>query len=300
MPGKPSLRKKEVCRLTLDCAKKQAQVPRIQTQKLIPLFEWAYQQYHAAPHRAQDPLDVVHTYLDPKDREIAAFYGALLAYGNVTTIISSLKKVLSPFGESLHSSLSSDFERHRWEGFKHRFTTGEDILILSFWLGTAVSKHGSLEKFFIASDLPLNSPMKDLISDFVRRLWETPLPANLAKIKIKRNRNLKYLLSNPTDGSACKRLNMFFRWVVRNDDGIDLGLWKSLSPSQLMLPIDTHLLKVLTQLKWTRSKNVTWRTVEETTGYLRLISATDPIKYDFALCHLGMSGQKLPKEIPNG
>lgn len=261
--------------------------------QLLPLFEWAYEQYHAAPHRAQDPLDVVHTYLDPKDQEIVAFYGALLAYGNVTTILSSLRKALEPLGKSPYTSLQKDFETHRWEGFKHRFTTGEDLHVLSYWIGLAISEAGSLENFFVSTQRNLNLPMKDLISSFVSRLWDLPLPAHLKKTKEKRTRNLKYLLSNPEDGSACKRLNLFFRWVIRPKDGIDLGLWKQISPSKLMLPIDTHLLKVLKQLKWTRTNTVTWKTVEESTARLRLVSLEDPLKYDFALCHLGMSGEKL-------
>ncbi len=271
---------------------------KINKDKLVPLFEWAYREYHAKDHRSQDPLDVVHTYKDKRDREIAALYGALLAYGNVATIISSLKKTLKPLGVSPYESLLNLSNEDHWIGFKHRFTTGEDIQVLSFWMSRVLQSHGSLEKFFIDSKHSLDSPMKDLISDFVTRLWSIPLPKHLSPIKKRRERNLKYLLSNPSDGSACKRLNMFFRWVVREDDGIDLGLWKSISPSKLMLPIDTHLLKVLKQLKWTKSDSVTWKTVEETTGYLRQISQTDPLKYDFALCHLGISGKKLPKEVP--
>lgn len=274
-------------------------VAKINKDKLIPLFEWAYREYHAQTHRAQDPLDVVHSYRDKKDREVAAFYGALLAYGNVATIISSLKKTLHPMGTSPHQFLLALENPDHWNGFKHRFTTGEDIQVLSYWVGKALQSHGSLEKFFCSTEHPLDASMKVLISDFVKRLWQTPLPKSLTAIKKRRERNLKYLLSNPEDGSACKRLNMFFRWVVRQEDGIDLGLWKSIQPSKLMLPIDTHLLKVLRQLKWTRTNTVTWKTVEETTAYLRQISIEDPLKYDFALCHLGISGKKLPKEVPN-
>ncbi|NBT59700.1 DUF2400 family protein [bacterium] len=174
--------------------------------------------------------------------------------------------------------------------------TGEDIEIVLTRLQSVFRRHPSIEDFFLAEKN--QTSMKDLLGSFVSRLESEPLPDHLRKISKKRERNLKYLISHPGRGSACKRLNLFLRWVVRPKDGIDLGLWKRVSPSQLILPVDTHLLQVLRKLKWTRSEQATWNVAESATSRLRCFNPEDPIKYDFALCHLSMSGGslKLPKE----
>lgn len=135
--------------------------------------------------------------------------------------------------------------------------------------------------------------MLGLLSDFVTRFAAQPLPKGLEPRRLERARSLKYLLSDPLRGSACKRLNMYLRWMVREADEIDLGLWKCVKKEQLMLPVDTHLLKTLRILKWTSSKQATWKVVEEATERLRKYAPEDPIRYDFALCHLSMAGGKI-------
>jgi uncharacterized protein (TIGR02757 family) len=135
--------------------------------------------------------------------------------------------------------------------------------------------------------------MKERLSSFVTRLTAISLPPRLSGSLPSRARNLKYLVSNPVQGSACKRLNLFLRWVVRPKDGIDLGLWPNVPSSELMLPVDTHLLRILRDLRWTRSKTANWNVVEDSTARLRLYCPEDPVKYDFALCHLSMSGERI-------
>jgi uncharacterized protein (TIGR02757 family) len=256
-------------------------------------LEAAYQDFHSHYHRGRDPISLAHHYASPADKEIAGFLAAILAYGNVTTIINSVTKVLTRLGPSPYRAIiDGDFENH-FEGFRHRFTTGTDMEILCAWLRAALRSHGSLEAFFTAETPAGETDMRSRLSRFVRRLESGPLSPSLARRYAHRTRGLKYLLSDPMRGSACKRLNMFLRWMVRPDDGIDLGLWRTLAARELMLPVDTHLLKTLRLLKWTKSKQATWRVVEAATQRLRLYYPSDPIRYDFALCHLSMTGKSL-------
>ena len=264
------------------------------------ILERAYREFHSSYHREKDPIQLVHLYPRAKDKEIVGFITALLSYGSVGTILSSCRKVLAPLGSSPSSFLKNKNLKGLWSGFYHRFTTGDDIEILLSWTKSGLSKHLSLEDYFL---VPSNkNSIRELLSSFVQRLTAEPLPPHLRKVAHYRQRNLKYLLSDPARGSACKRLNMFLRWMIRPNDGIDLGLWKNIPAKDLILPIDTHLLKTLHRLKWTKSPNATWKVAEEATHQLRRICPEDPIKFDFALCHLSMSGHSIlnfAKGTPN-
>jgi uncharacterized protein (TIGR02757 family) len=262
------------------------------------LLDLAYTDFHSTYHREKDPVSLVHRFSDPRDQEVAAFLAALLSYGNVQTILGSVRHLFRIVGEGPFQNLLSwetkgDAPAKGLNSFRHRFTTGEDLEVILHWLSSALGSHGSLESFFCDTPYPLSSPVRDLLSDFVHRFSAQSLPIGLDEKRQRRRQSLKYLLSDPERGSACKRLNMFLRWVVRPKDGIDLGLWKMLSPAQLVLPVDTHLLRTLRALRWTRSKQATWKVTEEATRRLRQYSPEDPVRYDFALCHLSMSGENI-------
>jgi uncharacterized protein (TIGR02757 family) len=258
---------------------------------LAQILEKAYEEYHSVSHREKDPIKVVHQYTRPEDQEIIGFLTALLSYGSVPTILASVQRAVQPLGNSPQAFIKKQSLEGLWAGFYHRFTRGEDIEILLNWVKSALEKHSSLENYFLASEPKSN--MKELLSSFVRRLMNEPLPPHLKKVAKQRERNLKYLLSDPERGSACKRLNMFLRWMIRPDDGIDLGLWKKIPTKNLILPIDTHLLKTLHKLKWTKSQNASWKVAEEATEKLKKFCPEDPVRYDFALCHLSMSGSSI-------
>jgi len=263
------------------------QVPQA---KLKAALDLAFNDYHHEKQSRLDPISLVYPFANPKDREVIAFFVALISYGNVATILKSGEKLLLPLGKNPFDYLKSNEKLDLWRGFKHRFTTGDDIEILAHWVRGALKAQGSLEGFFVHSNPNPLAPMKVKLSQFVRGLTVQPLPSHLKPFLKLRSRNLKYLLSDPEQGSACKRLNMFLRWVVRPNDGVDLGLWKQISTSELMLPLDTHIVQTLKKLKWIRTENTNWKTVEIVTHKLREISKSDPIRYDFALCHLSMSG----------
>ena len=254
------------------------------------LLETAYSRFHGSFQRERDPISVVHSYSNRKDQEVAALLVASLSYGNVRSILQSTRKVLSALSDSPHSFLL-DGNPFKSSGFRHRFTVESDIQILCAWISSILRTHGSVEKFFLASE---STPtFRERMSGFVRRLRSIPIAKTLAAHYASRKRNMDYLISDPLDGSACKRLNMFLRWMVRPSDGIDLGLWSSVSPANLYLPVDTHVMSILKQLRWTQSKSATWRVVEQATERLREYCPEDPIRYDFALCHLSMEGHQL-------
>jgi uncharacterized protein (TIGR02757 family) len=261
--------------------------------KLKALFESAYRDFHSGHYREKDPISLVHRYSKPQDQEVAAFLTALISYGNVATILTNAGDILSRLGDRPHRRLVDTDISGLFSGFRHRFTAGIDVEILCTQLSILLRTHGSLEAFFSQDDAHLSPNLKSALSSFVRRFAAIPLPAALRTVAKNRQRSQKYLLSDPERGSACKRLNMFLRWMVRPEDGVDLGLWKKIKPGQLMLPVDTHLLQTLQILKWTKSNAATWKVSEEATLRLRHYDVNDPIRYDFALCHLSMTGKSI-------
>lgn len=264
---------------------------------LKSVLEIAYSKYHSTAERNLDPITFPHRYKNPADQEIVALFSALLAYGNVRTILGSVERVLGPLGIEPSQFFFNSAPQNVWQGFKHRFTTEEDIFLLGLWIHGALKSHGTLENFFIDTPSFKTASMKELLSSFIRRFTGQKLPSSLSPVLKKRERNIKYLLSDPERGSACKRLNLFLRWVARPNDGIDLGVWKSLNPERLMLPIDTHLLQTLRKLRWTSSNTANWKVVESATERLRTFCPEDPIRYDFSLCHLSMRGGSLKEYV---
>jgi len=263
-------------------------------QDIRALLERAYTDFHTSFRRERDPISVVHRYLKDDDQEIAAFFTAMLAYGNAKAIISSSTSLLDALGDSPHQAILDGHFEKAWSRFQYRFTTASDVIILGHWIRSALLSHGSIESFFGSDSSPTTSTA-DRISSFVTRLNQQPVPKKyLAPLRL-RHRYLKHLVSNPQNGSACKRLNLFLRWVVRAKDGIDLGLWTQLEAKDLILPVDVHVLKGLRALNWTQSKSANWKVAEIATQKLRQLSFEDPIRYDFSLCHLSMSGNDLSR-----
>jgi uncharacterized protein (TIGR02757 family) len=262
-------------------------VPSIQT-----ILEAAYRDHHSQYSISRDPLSLVHGYTQPADQELVGFVTALLSYGNVRIILNSAQKVLGALGPSPAQTLREPFFSDSLIGFRHRFTTADDLEILFHWIHTALAERGTLEDYFLAGGDP-HRPMRELLSDFVTRFTAQPLPPALAKKRRARERQLKYLISDPLRGSACKRLNMYLRWMVRPADGVDLGLWRQIPAASLILPLDTHVLQTIRALRWTKSRQATWKMAELATARLRKYCPEDPIRYDFSLCHLSMEGGKI-------
>ncbi len=256
------------------------------------VLEAAYRDHHSQHAKSRDPVSLVHAYTRPADQEVVGLIVALLSYGGVPTILRNAQRALEPLGKHPSRTLLLPGFRPNLAEFKHRFTTGADLEVVFAWLGSALRKKGSLESYFLEGQRP-EGRMADLLSSFVQRLTSEPLPPELSKKREMREAQLKHLLSDPKRGSACKRLNMFLRWMVRPADGIDLGIWKRVQPSQLILPLDTHVLKTVRALHWTRSRQANWKLAEAATARLARYCPEDPVRYDFSLCHLSMEGGKI-------
>ncbi len=237
-----------------------------------------------------DPLGVVREWDEPGDREIVGLLAAGLAYGRVASIRRSIRSAVAAMGES-PSRFVDRLDRRRaaarFERFVHRFTTGAAIVDLLWRVRMARERSGSLERFFVDLDpAPAAPTLAAAMDAFVERLFALPGSGLGADAE----RGARWLLPAPSRGSACKRHCLFLRWMVRPDDGVDLGLWRSVSPSRLLLPLDVHLERVVVALGWTRRKSPGWPMVLEATACLRRIDPDDPVRYDFALSRLGILG----------
>ncbi len=253
-------------------------------------------------HIGMDPLRWPRMYKSREDQEIASFLAASLAYGNVIQINRSLENLFKRMGRS-PSAFARNFRPGKsdakLDGFYHRFNTSRDLAALIHLLGQILRGWGTLEAFW--SDAQRKELSTDVLSfashagrfiSKMRQLDFTPYIRNerLQSGKERPRDSLLYLLPEASGSSACKRLNMFLRWVVR-DDGVDLGLWKSVPPAQLEYPVDTHILRIASYLGATRRKTADARAREEITAFFRRISPEDPVQFDFSLCRMGILKQ---------
>jgi uncharacterized protein (TIGR02757 family) len=180
--------------------------------------------------------------------------------------------------------------RASYRGFRHRWTTGRDVADLLWRVAQALRDHGSLHELFLRGYEPADRNIGSALTRFVDALLEYDGRPVAGRTAGSPGKGVRYLLSRPADGSACKRLNLFLRWVVRPDDGLDLGLWSEITTGQLVIPLDTHSSRVSRALGLTRRATIDWRAAEEVTDALRRYDPADPVRYDFALCHVSMSG----------
>lgn len=253
---------------------------------LAPVLE----KYHQPGFIQSDPLRYAHRYENPLDRELVALVSAALAYGNVGTIFGSIERVLPILGPSPSVFLKNTSRRElrrRLSGFRHRFNSGDDVLLLLHWIALAQERHGSLGVQFSRYHLAGALTTGPALSAWVRELLAGDCTPVYPRGKLPAAATVRFFLSDPADGSACKRMNLFLRWMVR-DDGIDLGLWRFVRPGQLVLPLDAHLSRIARYLGLTRRATNGWQTALEATASLRLLDPADPLKYDFALCRLGI------------
>ena len=231
-----------------------------------------------------DPLIFPHRFKNKIDIEISAFISSVFAYGNVTQIINSLEKLHALLGKkpaTFIKNFNKNENRIFFEHFKHRFYTGNDTLILFETLKYILNNKSSLKNLFINGFDVEEKNIKYLLSNFSNSLL------NIASHFGKLSRGVKFMFPNPESGSACKRMNLFLRWMVRKDE-LDFGIWNEIPAANLIIPVDTHVAKISKQIGLTKKKNVSWNMAEEITNNLKLIDKKDPVKYDFAICHIGM------------
>ena len=242
-----------------------------------------------APARVRgDPVELPHRYSDPQDIEVAALLSAALAYGRVDLFKPRLERLLEQLGPSPAAVARDSTPRQllrRARGFAYRMTDARDVACLLYGAGAILRAHGSLGACFCKH---FRGDLRAALGAFVDELCApdfTPITARRAP-----TRRLKHLLPHPSRGSACKRLNLFLRWMVRGPDGVDFGLWSSVPASALVVPLDTHVHRIGRFIGLTRRKDLSWKTAEDVTRKLRSLDPADPVRYDFALSHLGISG----------
>jgi len=217
--------------------------------------------------------------------EVAGFFASALAYGRVQQISKSLEKLFSIMGESPAAFVRqfSTRDRRRLKDFKHRFNTGDDIADLIILLKDMINKHGSIERYFLSGYNDSDANILPALANFCEGL--TGLYARNRGGAV--SRGLMYLLASPVRKSACKRLNLFLRWMIRDDD-VDAGLWKGVDASKLIIPVDVHMARLCGILGFHSSKNATLKTAVEITRNFAKINPADPVKYDFALSRIGI------------
>jgi uncharacterized protein (TIGR02757 family) len=251
---------------------------------LKAVLDRLYEEYNRAAAIA-DPIEIVRRYRDPRDREVVGFCAAALAFGRVAGILRSVERLLAVLGPSPAAFVARfDPPRHAaaFAPLVHRWTRGEDLVRLVLALRGMIREAGSIEAFFLRGHDPSAADVGPAIESFSRRALALADAGACT-----RPTGVSYFFPRPSTGSACKRINLYLRWMVRADS-IDLGAWSGLSAAKLVVPLDAHVVRLGQCLRLTRYRSPGWRMASEVTASLRRFDPADPVKYDFALCHVGM------------
>lgn len=239
----------------------------------------------AAALRA-DPLELVRQTPDVAEREVVALLTASLAFGQVAVIKRTVKAVLRALGPSPTKTLRDEdatalFER--LTPLQYRWLTTDVLARYLAGVGRLLREDGTLARSFGAGLSDDDADVGPALAKFGAKLG--------AAIPGRSSPAMQFLLPNPQGGAACKRMCLMLRWLARPDDGVDLGLWTRPAPRQLVMPLDTHVARIARYLGLTRRRTAGWAMALEVTAALRALAPEDPLRYDFALCHLGVSGQ---------
>jgi uncharacterized protein (TIGR02757 family) len=243
-------------------------------------------------HLANDPLSFCHRYSEPADREVAAVIASAFAYGGITVILRTLESIFAELGPSPRRYVETFPPREAlrtFRGFKHRFNDGRDLVALLWAIRQMAADAGSVNAFFLRSHDSAAQDVTAGLNGYASAVLALDYRPVFGSRQAPADSRFPFLFPAPVAGSACKRLCMFLRWVVRPADGIDLGIWQGVSPSQLVIPVDTHISRICSYLGFTRRTSADWRMAQEITAALRRLDPADPVKYDFSLAHLGIS-----------
>lgn len=241
-----------------------------------------------AEHSVADPVWIVRRFERAEDREIVGFIAAALAFGRVQSVLNSIEGMLAVMGPSPAAFVrrfAAARDRDCFKHLVHRWTNGADFAAMVWILKQMLEQSGSVEAFF-AAGLPEDAvDVAAALESFSTRALAIDVSPIYGRRKPKPG--VAYFFSRPSSGGACKRLNLYLRWMVR-EDRVDMGVWKKVRPGQLIVPLDTHIIRVGTCLRLTTRKSPGWRMAADVTASLRAIDPDDPIKFDFSICHLGM------------
>src|SRR4051812_28169054 len=237
--------------------------------------------YNQPSFIATDPISIPHRFTQKQDIEIAGFFAALFAWGNRTIIINKCTELLHLMDDAPYDFMRNhtDADLKKFMHFKHRTFNTTDLLYFISFLQYYYSQHISLESAFSIWLTEEDATVAQALVHFHHYFFSLPYAPERTKKHI----------ATPERGSHCKRLNMFLRWMVRNDGkGVDFGIWNEIKPAQLVCPVDVHVARVAGRLNLLTAKQLNWKAALELTQNLKAFDPDDPVKYDFALFGLGI------------
>ena len=251
------------------------------------LLDQKVKQYNCIEFIGKDPISIPHLFTKLQDIEIAGFFAAIFAWGNRTTIINKTKELLERMDNAPYAFCigHQDKDLKKLLGFAHRTFNDTDLLYCIEFFKKHYSKNESLETAFFNNTTlsKKNIDRQNIIEQALIHFQEYFFSLEEAPARTKKH------IASPLSGSTCKRLNMYLRWMIRKDNqGVDFGLWKKISPAALIIPIDIHVARVSRGLGILKRTQTDWQTAIELTNYCRTLDPKDPVKYDFALFSLGV------------
>jgi len=237
---------------------------------------------------ASDPVHKVRPFSDPADREIAGFCAGALAFGRVASVLNSIDTLFGIVG-TRPAQFVRAFEPEKasraMRAMVHRWIRGDDLVALIWILRQMLERSGSIEQFFLDGFRDDHEDVGPALDAFSTRALA--LDVRRAYGRKPRRPGVCYFFPRPSAGSACKRLNLFLRWMSRSDE-VDLGVWTRLPRSKLIVPLDTHVIRLGRCLRLTKYASPGWRMAADITASLRTLNPDDPVRFDFSLCHVGM------------
>ncbi len=240
-----------------------------------------FDRFHHPEYISPDPLEFVYRYDDPLDREIVGLLASALAYGRVAQVLKSVDKALGKMGRSPRAFLAAAQEPDMWEvfrGFRHRFTTDRELVELLVGIQGVLRRHGSLQACFLSGLRSGDDTVGPALCAFV------------SELNVHGDGGYNSLIPVPEKNSACKRLHLYLRWMVRSD-AVDPGVWADVSPERLIVPLDTHMFRTCRSLGMTTRAQADGKTALEITSAFREIEPGDPVRYDFSLTRIGIRGE---------
>ena len=254
---------------------------------LASSLERLYRDYNREDSAA-DPVQLVRPYSRPEDREIAGFCAAALAFGRVASVLASISTLFRVMGDrpaQFVRSFEPSAPHPELRAMVHRWTRGVDLAALLWILRQMLERSGSVEAFFAEGLTTSDVDVSGALDSFSRRALSVDVRPVYGRVP--KRAGVCYFFPRPSAGSACKRLNLFLRWMVRSDE-VDLGVWRSVRPGQLIVPLDTHIIRLARCLRLTRYSSPGWKMAADITARLRALDPQDPVRFDFSICHVGM------------
>jgi len=257
-------------------------------------LERLYRHYDYGARIASDAIQYPDRYPDPLDREIVGLLSSCLAYGRVSLFgpwVARLLGWLTPSPRAFVASFDPGRDAPRFAPFHYRFTRGRDVAAAVLAIHRLIDRHGTLRAAFVAGYSAEEPDIRPALRRFAVSILEQDFrPVGMPRL----TRGFRHLFPDPATGGACKRWHLFLRWMIRREPP-DFGDWREISPSKLLIPLDTHIANMAHAIRLTRLRSRTGRMAADVTETLRRLDSADPVKYDFALCHTRMRGDCLDR-----